>query len=310
MQNRHFHTIYASLRGRFAPAPVYRRERWDSPDGDFIDVDFLDGPSDAPLLVLFHGLEGGSASHYARSFARESARRGWRFAVPHFRGCSGEMNRLPRAYHSGDSAEIEWLLARFGSTAGDAPLYAMGVSLGGNALLKWLGESGPVAGDRVRAAASISAPLDLRISGDALGAGFNRVYTRMFLATMKAKSEAKLARHQGIFDGAAMRRSRTLREFDNVVTAPLHGFRDTNDYWARASARPLLSGIAIPTLILNALDDPFVPVSALPDPALLPPCVTAEFPAQGGHAGFVSGSFPGHLDWLPQRVFRYFDGHS
>ena len=316
MRNRHLHTLYAALRGRLLAAPPLRRVRWDTPDGDFIDVDFMDGPAgpDAttPLVVLFHGLEGGSRSHYAKAFAQAARSRGWRLAVPHFRGCSGEINRLPRAYHSGDSAEIDWVLARMrrdharGHAGETGTLYAVGISLGGNALLKWLGEAGAAARTCVDAAAAVSAPLDLLISGDALGIGFNMLYTRMFLATLKKKGEAKIAMHPGTFDAAAMRRSRTLREFDNAVTAPLHGFRDTDDYWTRASARPLLAGIAVPTLILNALDDPFVPPAALPDRALLPACVTAEYPPVGGHAAFVSGPFPGTIDWLPTRVFAHF----
>lgn len=305
LRNRHLHTIYAALRGRLQARPALRRERWEAPDGDFIDVDFLDGPAQAPLVVLFHGLEGSSASHYAAAMARQVAACGWRFALPHFRGCSGEPNRLPRAYHSGDSDEIDWLLRRFSAMAGEGAVFAAGVSLGGNALLKWLGEAGRGRG-RVRAAAAVSAPLDLQLSGDGLALGFNRLYTRMFLATMKARSEDKLARHPGIFDAQAMRVARTLREFDNVVTAPLHGFRDTDDYWSRASSLPLLQHITLPTLIINALDDPFVPVAALPDPASLPDCITAEFPAEGGHVAFVSGVFPGHLDWLPRRLLRHF----
>jgi predicted alpha/beta-fold hydrolase len=316
LRNRHAHTIYAALRGRFGAKPNWRRERWDSPDSDFIDVDFLDAGSvdaaaQAPTIVMFHGLEGGSGSHYARTFARAAQASGWRLAIPHFRGCSGEINRLPRAYHSGDSEEIHWVLARMRErfAAQGTPLHALGISLGGNALLKWLGEQGAAAKAVVRSAAAISAPLDLRISGDALGAGFNRVYTRMFLATLKAKGEAKLTRHPGLFDATAMRRSRTLRDFDNAVTAPLHGFRDTDDYWTRASSRPWLKQIAVPTLIINARDDPFVPPDALPDAAGLAGCVTAEFPAHGGHAGFVTGRFPGRLDWLPGRVLRFFSDH-
>ena len=308
MKNRHAHTIFAALRGRFQRKPAYRRERWETPDGDFVDVDMLGDDADMPMVVLFHGLEGGSGSHYAVAFAREAARRGWRFAVPHFRGCSGEINRLPRAYHSGDSAEVGWMLERFHVLAGRAPLFAAGVSLGGNALLKWLGERGAAAATVVSAAAAVSAPLDLRISGDALGVGFNRLYTRMFLKTMQAKGAAKLARHPGSFDGAAMQRARTLRDFDNVVTAPLHGFRDTDDYWTRASSLPLLAGISVPTLVINALDDPFVPPAALPDPARLPACVRAEFPKHGGHVGFVNGAFPGNLGWLPRKVLDHFNG--
>ncbi len=309
MRNRHVHTIYAALLGRSVPRPRMRRERWEMPDGDFIDVDWLAATehAHAPLVVLFHGLEGGSGSHYAKAFSRFAARRGWRFAMPHFRGCSGEMNRLPRAYHSGDSGDIDWIMKRFREKSPGQPLFAAGVSLGGNALLKWLGEQGKAVTGWLHAAAGISAPLDLRLSGDALGRGFNMVYTRMFLASLKKKSDSKLAQHPGAFDGPAMQRSRTLRDFDNVVTAPLHGFLDTDDYWTRASARPLLAGIAVPTLVLNARDDPFVPEAALPRGASLPAAVVTEFPAHGGHVAFVSGQFPGRLDWLPARVFGHFD---
>lgn len=316
LRNRHAHTIYAALRGRFGSAPRWRRERWDAPDGDFIDVDFIDAGAASVThgrtIVLFHGLEGGSGSHYARVFAGAVQAAGWRLALPHFRGCSGEINRLPRAYHSGDSAEVDWILRRMHErfAIGGMHLHALGISLGGNALLKWLGEQEDAANRVVHSAAAISAPLDLRIAGDALGAGFNRVYTRMFLATLKQKGEAKLSRHPGLFDASAMRRSRTLRDFDNAVTAPLHGFRDTDDYWTRASSLPWLGRIAVPTLIVNALDDPFVPPSALPDRATLPSPVTAEFPAHGGHAGFVTGNFPGRVDWLPARVLRYFSTGS
>lgn len=309
MRNRHVHTIYAALLGRSVPRPRMRRERWEMPDGDFIDVDWLAATehAQAPLVVLFHGLEGSTRSHYVKSFAQHAAQRGWRFAMPHFRGCSGEMNRLPRAYHSGDSGDIDWIMERFRGEANSQPLFAVGMSLGGNALLKWLGEKGQGIAGWVQAAAGVSAPLDLLISGDALGSGFNMVYTKMFLATLKKKSATKLARHPGIFDGDAMRRSRTLRDFDNAVTAPLHGFLDTDDYWTRASARPLLAGIAVPTLVLNARDDPFVPEAALPQGVSLPTAVVTEFPAHGGHVAFVSGQFPGRLDWLPARVFGHFD---
>jgi predicted alpha/beta-fold hydrolase len=287
--------------------------RWDTPDGDFIDVDFLDdgdsgASADSPLVVLFHGLEGHSKSHYARAFAHEVRSRGWRLAIPHFRGCSGEINRLPRAYHSGDSEEIGWILARMRERhcADHGLMFAAGISLGGNALLKWLGETPAQAGEIVDAACGVSAPLDLLVAGDALGRGFNRFYTRMFLATLKAKSEVLHRLHPGRFDVAAMRRSRTLRDFDNAVTAPLHGFRDTDDYWTRASALPHLARISVPTLVINAHDDPFVPAPSLPEPAQVSGNVTTEFPRHGGHVGFVSGRFPGAIDWLPRRVCNHF----
>jgi len=301
-------TLYAFALGRRSSA-AFARERWRAPDGDFIDVDraVVPAPPGAPRLVLFHGLEGGSRSHYAGAFAREAARLGWRFAVPHFRGCSGAPNLLPRAYHSGDWPEIQWILRRFRGEDPAAPLYAVGVSLGGNALLRWLAEDERAA-ETVAAAAAVSAPMDLMAAGDALGRGFNLVYARAFLATMKPKALAMLERHPGLFDAARVRAARTLREFDDCVTAPLHGFRDVDDYWTRASAKPGLGRVRVPTLIVNARNDPFLPARALPDPRALPAAVRCEFPDQGGHVGFVTGPFPGRLDWIPRRVAEFFLG--
>ncbi len=279
-----------------------RRERWDTPDGDFIDVDFCGDPGAATQLVLFHGLEGGSASHYARAIASQALGRGWRLAIAHFRGCSGELNRTARAYHSGDSEEVDWVLKRFGS-----PVYAVGVSLGGNALLKWLGERAAAAGALVRRAAAVSAPLDLGAAGNALDRGLNRfVYTRHFLSTLRPKALAKLARFPGLYDRAKVRAARTFREFDNLVTAPLHGFRDTDHYWTSAACAPYLESIRVPTLVLNARNDPFLPEHALLAAVQrAAPCVVLEFPATGGHAGFLAGPFPGRHSWLPQRLFEF-----
>ena len=312
----HVQTLYAAL---LAPRPRvrFRRERWDTPDGDFIDVDWVAQDSaagihdsvDAPLVVLFHGLEGGSTSHYAHALMANVRDRGWRGAVVHFRGCSGEPNRLPRAYHSGDSAEIDWILRRLQPHAGKR-LYVTGVSLGGNALLKWLGEQGDAAAQVVACAAAVSAPLDLMAAGDALGSGFNAVYTRNFLWTLKRKSLAKLEAHPQIYDASRVRAARTLRDFDNVVTAPLHGFRDTDDYWTRASSKPWLVRIGVPTLVVNARNDPFMPARALPASHEVSADVTCEFPPEGGHVGFVSGPFPGTLEWLPRRIIGFFLQHT
>ena len=308
LRGGHAQTIYPALFLRAAP-PRYRRERWDAPDADFIDVDFFDaGAAGAPRVVLFHGLEGSSSSHYAVALMRALERVRWNGAVVHFRGCSGEINRLPRAYHSGDAAEIGWILARLAQAGG--PLFAVGVSLGGNALLKWLGESGAAARACVHTAAAVSAPLDLMASGAALGQGLNMVYTRMFLATMRRKSLQKLERYPGLFDRGSMLAARNLREFDDVVTAPLHGFRDTDDYWTRASAKPVLAGVGLPTLVLNAKNDPFLPARHLPSPAEVSGMVRLEQPEEGGHVGFAGGAFPGNLDWLPQRVLAFFEEHA
>ena len=304
LRGGHAQTMYPALFLRGAP-PRYRRERWDTPDGDFIDLDFLDsGPAGAPRVALFHGLEGSSSSHYALALMRALERVRWNGVVVHFRGCSGVTNRLPRAYHSGDAPEIAWILARL-AEAGE-PLYAVGVSLGGNALLKWLGEAGAAAGAHLRAAAAVSAPLDLMAAGAALGQGLNLIYTRMFLATLRRKSLDKLERFPGLFDRASVLSARNLRQFDDVVTAPLHGYRDTDDYWTRASAKPVLAGVRLPTLVLNAKNDPFLPARHLPQPHEVSPMVRLEQPEEGGHVGFASGAFPGNLDWLPRRLLAFF----
>ena len=304
----HLQTIAAARLVRL-PRVQYRRERWEAPDGDFVDVDFaLPEPASAsaPVLVLFHGLEGCSQSHYARAVMRAVADRGWRGLVPHFRGCSGEPNRLPRAYHSGDSAEGDWILRHARARHPGAPLYAVGVSLGGNMLAKWLGERGTDAGF-VAAAASIGSPLDLAAGGEALARGFNLVYTRMFLATLKAKALGKIARFPGIASADAVRASRTLHDFDNAYTAPVHGFRDTDDYWSRASGKPWLRSVAVPHLVLNARNDPFEPAASLPPPGEVSRFVHLEQPGEGGHIGFARGSPPGDLGYLPERLFRFFD---
>ena len=397
-------TIWAALRSRrfLGQAPVFQRERWTTPDNDFVDVDWLlplagsalagvshpvnslgagfkagspqekkvalgglayalagvgamersagpppassapsggsvlhvlksggataasAGPPQArpapsggsvlhavksvgapPLLVVFHGLEGSSASHYAEAFADVARARGWYCAVPHFRGCSGELNLAPRAYHSGDFTEIDWILRRFAARHA-GPVLAVGISLGGNALMRWAAESGAEAGQLVAGLASVCSPLDLAASGWAISRGFNRqVYTRMFLRTMVPKALQKLEQHPGLFDRQRLLAARDLYEFDNVFTAPVHGFKDADDYWARASAKPHLHRVAVPALLLNALNDPFVPFDSLPQAADVSSHVTLWRPAQGGHVGFPSQPFPGHVRVMPEAVTAF-----
>ncbi len=343
-------TIWAALRSRryLGPAPQFRRERWTTPDRDFVDVDFLvddqrqfsAGPPQGkpapsggtlrrssgqaaqgerireaksvgaqPLLVVFHGLEGSSESHYAEAFADVARERGWACAIPHFRGCSGELNLAPRAYHSGDYAEIDWLLARFAQQH-RGPIVAVGISLGGNALMRWAAEMEGAARQRVAAVASVCSPLDLAASGRAIGRGFNRlVYTRMFLGTMVPKALKKLDQHPGLFDRSKLLAARDLYEFDNIFTAPLHGFTDTEDYWVRASAKPHLHRVQVPALALNAANDPFVPASSLPTAAEVSAHVTLWQPAEGGHVGFPSAPFPGHVRAMPEAVVAFLAQH-
>ena len=282
--------------------PRFRRERWTTPDRDFVDVDWLGDDASVPLLVLFHGLEGSSRSHYAEAFAADARRRGWRYAVPHFRGCSGELNLAPRAYHSGDHEEIDFILRGLRARH-QGPLVAVGVSLGGNALLRWAAEQGDAASQLAQAVAAVCSPLDLAAGGHNIGRGFNRVvYTTMFLRTMKPKALAKWAQHPGLFDREALLRARDLYEFDNIFTAPVHGFTNTEDYWARASAKPHLPRIRIPALALNALNDPFIPASSLPQPHEVSSTTTLWQPRHGGHVGFPSGTFPGHVWAMPEAV--------
>jgi predicted alpha/beta-fold hydrolase len=302
----HLQTIYPFFFRRL-PLPPLRRERWETPDADFIDVDWLEGAADEPLVVLFHGLEGCSRSHYARALLRALQRRSWRAAVPHFRGCGGSPNRLPRAYHSGDYAEIDWILRRMAERSAQGPRFAVGVSLGGNALLKWLAHAGSQAQSIVERTVAVSAPVDLSTAGHLLGRGFNRVYTWHFLRSLKRKSLAKLRHFPGLYDARAVAGARNLYQFDDLVTAPLHGFRDAADYWTRASSAPDLARIRVPTLIVHARNDPFLPGHHLPGPAEVAACVQLEYPAHGGHVGFVSGPFPGNLEWLPRRILAFLE---
>jgi predicted alpha/beta-fold hydrolase len=302
----HAQTIYAALRPR--PEISYRRERVDTPDGDFVDFDWLDvsGPAgDAtPLVVLFHGLESSSSAHYALALMRELETLGWRGVVPHFRGCSGEPNRLPRAYHSGDYAEVGWVLATVRARAPFAPIFAVGVSLGASALLNWLGREEGRAAGILSAAAAVATPLDLTAAGIAIEIGLNRIYSRHFLSTLVPKALAMADRFPGTLDKDAVARAHSMYAFDDCVTAPLHGFSGTNDYWTRASSKPWLKAIAVPTLVLNARNDPFIPASSLPTNAEVSRAVTLEQPAHGGHAGFPHAA--GRLDWLPQRLLKFF----
>jgi len=303
----HLQTIYARMLARRYTAR-YRRERWETPDGDFIDLDWLDAPSkEARLMVLFHGLEGYSGSHYALSLMSAAAERGWRGVVPHFRGCSGEANRLARSYHSGDSREIDWVLRRLKTEFPSSEIYVVGVSLGGNMLLKWLGEEGEAAGTLVERAVAVSTPLDLAAAAGKLDRGIKKLlYTRHFLRSLRPRALAKIVDHDLTIDAAAIRASATFRQFDDLFTAPIHGFKDAQDYWTQSSSKPWLKNIKVPTLLINARNDPFLPESALPDPSEVSDAVALEFPRAGGHVGFVAGKFPGHIDWLPRRVMDFF----
>lgn len=307
---RHLQTIYPAA-GMPLPKLSYRREQWETPDGDNIALDWVDGRADSPLLVLFHGLEGNSRSHYALRLMAAARQQGWRGVVVHFRGCGGNANRLPRGYHCGDSAEIDWILHRLRGEH-TAPLYAVGVSLGGNALLKWLGEQQQSALQVIDKAAAISAPLALPTTGHVLGHGFNKFYARLFLKTLRPKALRMITEHGLAIDSEAIRKVSNLWHYDGLFTAPLHGFKDADDYWQQANSRPYLKSIAVPTLLLNACNDPFLPARDLPRADEVSSTVVREFPRHGGHAGFVSRRSAKNTqqDWLAQRILCFLEtGH-
>ena len=311
----HAQTIYPAVLGRYAIAQraiAYRRERVDTPDGDFWLFDWLVDKSapavDVPLVVLFHGLEGSSRSHYALALMTRLAALGWRGVVPHFRGCGGETNLMPRAYHSGDHAEIGAMLAAVRARVDPGtPVFAFGVSLGGSALLNWVGRSGTAGANLISAAAAASVPLDLMASGIAIDQGLNRlIYVKMFLRSLIPKALAMEQRFPGLFEARRVARATTLWEFDDAFTAPVHGFAGTDDYWTRGSSKPWLRDAMLPALVLNARNDPFVPAASLPGAKEVSASVALLQPAGGGHAGFATAPFAGRIEWLAERVTTFF----
>jgi hypothetical protein len=282
------------------------RERFETPDGDFVDVDWRPGPGTAPLLLVLHGLEGAATSHYIGGLFRLAAARGWRAGVLYFRSCSGELNRLPRFYHSGDTADFDHVVRVVAEREPAVRLGAVGISIGGNVLLKWLGELRDSAPKALGAAAAISVPFDLEACARTMDRGLQKVlYTASFMRTFRRKTRAKARAFPGFVDLTAALRARTFAAYDRAVTAPLHGFADEVDYWRRASSGPYLADIRRPTLLLNALDDPFIPPSSLPDPRRLPPDVRAEFVAHGGHVGFVEGRPWRSASWAERRAVEF-----
>lgn len=280
--------------------PAYRRELLPDRFGtDVAAYDFVDAENaDAPLVVLFHGLEGSSRSHYAAALMHAVKAKGWHGAVAHFRSCGGVASNA--LYHSGDTPEIAHMLGIL--TARYRKVYAVGVSLGGNVLAKYLGEqgrlknSGEPCSALPAAAAAVSAPVDLPAAGEALEHGLPRLlYARYFLNTLMEKVPPPA------------RKIRSLGEFDNAYTAPLHGFADKDDYYRRSMCKPYLRDIDVPMLLLNARNDPFLPARFLPSEDEVSPQVFLLQPENGGHVGFVSGSGRGHLGWLPSVLLRFFE---
>jgi predicted alpha/beta-fold hydrolase len=310
LKNRHAQTIYSSLPLSRAPRPALQSEDLELPDGDITVVDWMaDGPgpeSGAPILIILHGLEGSSDSTYARMLLQAAGQHGWRAAVLHFRDCGDYRNRLPRRYHAGETNDIRFFLESLRSGGHDGPMIATGFSLGGNVLLKYLGENG--VSTPLDAAVAVSVPLDLHDSARALSHGFSKIYQYYLIKKMKKAIRRKFDQYTAAFDWHRTMAARSFAEFDDAVTAPLHGFSGKDEYYDRCSSNGYLGSIAIPTLIINALDDPFMSPAAVPQPASLPDCVQMEVSEHGGHIGFIDGGMPWQPSYyLPDRIIEFLD---
>ncbi len=308
LTNRHAQTIYASLPWAATPRPKLRCEKIELPDGDITVVDWLTDSSDtdpnSPTLIVLHGLEGSAESSYARMLLQAAADRGWRAAVLHFRDCGDYRNLLPRRYHAGETGDIRFFLERLRTEGHRGPMMAAGYSLGGNVLLKYLGENG--ISTPLHAAAAVSVPLNLQRSSDALSHGFSKIYQRYLLRRMKRAVSRKFDQYTAAFDWQRAMEARTFAEFDDAVTAPLHGFSGKDEYYDRCSSAAYLKEIRRPTLIINSLDDPFMTPDIIPTEDQLSDCVTLEVSEHGGHVGFIGGGTPWRPEYyLPKRITDY-----
>jgi len=293
----HLQTLWGKFFRRQQPAPTVL-ERWDTPDGDFIELHRLRAAPGAPRLLLLHGLEGTVRSHYAQGLLNEAARRGWGADLLIFRSCGSEMNRARRFYHSGETTDTAFVLERISREFRTSSLAITGVSLGGNVLLKFLGERGTDLPPQLKAAAAISVPFDLSRSSRRINRGVSRLYQRFFINSLRRKAQEKAARFPDLAPATQIAGLRTLEDFDNVITGPLHGFRDAQDYYTRSSSLPWLARIRLNTLLLSAVDDPMLPPEVLDEVRAVAksnPALHLEFVQQGGHAGFIAGRWP----WRP-----------
>ncbi len=289
----HLQTLWGKLFRR-TTVPT-RVEVWRTPDDDSLEIHRLDAAPDRPRLFLLHGLEGSVRSHYVGGFLSQARARGWGADLLIFRGCGSAPNAARRFYHSGETSDLSFALTRVMDEFPVAPIVMAGVSLGGNVLLKWLGEMGDSLPLRIRAAAAVSVPYDLARGARYISQGFSRVYESHFVSSLRRKAAAKRRHHPDVCEAGALERVRTIWDFDDVVTAPVHGFRDAADYYAKASSLRWLSRIRRPTLLLSAADDPFLPPEVLDDVLAVArknDCLVPEFHRHGGHVGFVEGVVP------------------
>jgi predicted alpha/beta-fold hydrolase len=297
LRSPHLQTLWPVLARRKPPAG--RRERFELPDGDFLDLLWFDG--EGPLVIVMHGLEGSIESHYAAAMMHSLRQHGFTGLFMHFRGCSGEPNRLDRAYHSGETADFMAVLEHAVAMSGKPLHAAIGYSLGGNVLLKWLGETGESA--PLERAVAVSVPFRLEAAGQRLEQGFSRLYQNHLMKKMRNGYKARFEMRPSPLD-VDVESLRTFWQFDDQVTAPLHGFAGADDYYRRCSSRQFLKSIARPTLILHAEDDPFMFPETVPGEEELSPQVTLELSRHGGHVGFIGGSLL-PTRWLEQRIIGY-----
>jgi hypothetical protein len=310
LRSAHAQTLWGSFARRRPQIPTVR-ECLASRDGDGLELHHVTGKSGAPRVLLLHGLEGSPLSHYVGGILSESHARGWGASLLVFRGCGSEANRARRFYHSGETDDLAFVFAELSARWPESPWFAVGVSLGGNVLLKWLGEGGSTVAKRIGAAAAISVPFDLEAGARHISHGFARVYDRSFLRSLRRKAVAKLSRYPDLFDRNKLVRAKTVYDFDDAVTGPVHGFASAHDYYERSSSLQYLPEIRVPTLLVSSSDDPFLPRQVLErarKSAAANPALTVEFHEAGGHVGFVAGSWP----WRPvyyaeRRVFRFFE---
>jgi len=303
----HLQTLYPSVFRKRA-RPRLTRQRLELPDGDFLDIDWTDDPGGMLVLVL-HGLEGSLESHYAGGLLTRLLREGCYAGLMYFRGRSGEVNRLPRSYHSGDTADLDFVIKALCATYPHRKIAVIGISLGGNVLLKWLGERGRNA--PVHTAVAISVPFDLDRAARRLESGFSRIYRNHLLGKLRQSVIAKSAIHKPPLPLHELNRLRSFHAFDDAITAPLHGFAGVGDYYSRSSCKQYLKTIGIPTLVLQARDDPFLPADALPGENEISPAVTLELSGHGGHVGFVAGANPcTPVFWLEQRIAEHLAGFA
>lgn len=310
LRNAHLQTVYPALPWSRGPKPVVDLEWLDLPDGDVAALEWLpvadDDAGDRPLLIILHGLEGSAESPYCRHLMWVAAARGWQAAVLHFRDCGDYRNRLPRRYHAGETDDLKYFVDVMRNRGHRGPILAAGYSLGGNVLLKYLGECGN--DTRLAAAAAVCVPLDLHNSAARLQRGTSRFYQSYLLRRMKRAVVRKFNPDTAAFDWRRAMQARTFAEFDDVVTAPLHGFRGKDDYYDRSSAGRYLDRIATPTLIINALDDPFMTPNVIPPEDKIADSVTVELSDHGGHVGFIEGGAPWRPRFfLPERIAKFFD---